>query len=159
MITAIDGPPLIRPLEAGDYAAVFELWSRSPGMGLRTLDDSPGGFAKFIRRNPRTCFVAEVPASPEAVARREIAGVILCGHDGRRAFIYHAAVRESCRRRGIGRALVEAAENAVRREGITKIALVAFAANDEGNRFWEKTGYASRNDLCYRDKSLNPANI
>lgn len=44
------------------------------GMGLNNLDDSKEGIEKFLKRNPKTCFVAE---------NREIIGVILAGNDGR----------------------------------------------------------------------------
>jgi ribosomal protein S18 acetylase RimI-like enzyme len=53
---------------------------------------------------------------------------------------------------------VAAAEDAMKEKGLTKIALVAFKTNEGGNRFWEKMGYAAREDLVYRDKSLNSLN-
>jgi ribosomal protein S18 acetylase RimI-like enzyme len=140
----------IRLLQSADYDAAYQLWLDGAGMGLRALDDSREGIEKFLKRNPRTCLAAE--ASGELVA------VILCGHDGRRAFIYHAMVKEQFRGQGIGRKLVAAVETAMREEGINKIALVAFRNNEGGNRFWEKMGYVAREDLAYRDKSLNPAN-
>lgn len=146
----------IRLLRIEDYEAVFSLWSGSAGMCLRALDDSPAGIRRFIERNPRTCFAAELP--PAASGNRPIAGVILSGHDGRRAYIYHMAVRAEFRRHGTGRALVSAVETAMAAEGIHKIALVAFKTNEEGNRFWEKIGYARRDDLCYRDKSISREN-
>jgi ribosomal protein S18 acetylase RimI-like enzyme len=134
-----------------DYPAVFKLWNTIAGMGMRSLDDSEEGIRRFLGRNPRTCFVAEA-------AGGEIAGVILGGHDGRRGFIYHTAVREAFRQQGIGQALISAVEEAMKGEGIHKIALVAFKTNDLGNRFWEGRGYAERPDLSYRNKSLNPEN-
>jgi ribosomal protein S18 acetylase RimI-like enzyme len=146
----------IRLLRIEDWEAVFRLWSGSAGMGLRPLDDSPAGIRRFIERNPQTCFVAELPRS--AGAKQTIAGVILSGHDGRRGYIYHMAVSAEFRRHGIGRTLVSAVETAMAVEGIHKIALVAFKTNEEGNRFWEKIGYARRDDLYYRNKSINPEN-
>jgi ribosomal protein S18 acetylase RimI-like enzyme len=129
-----------------DYPRLYELWKAVPGVGLRSLDDSAAGIGRFLARNPGACFVAE--------AGGILAGAILSGHDGRRGHIYHAAVREAYRRRGIGAALVGAVEAALAREGIPKIALVAYAANEGGNRFWERLGYLPREDLVYRDKEL-----
>lgn len=146
----------IRLLQAADYDEVFLLWNGCAGMGMRPLDDSPEGLRKFLERNVRTCFAAEL--LPAAGGGRKIIGVILGGHDGRRAYIYHTAVDEAFRRRGVGRALVASVEKAVRAEGINKIALVAFKANGEGNRFWEKMGYTERKDLSYRNKSVNHEN-
>ena len=140
----------IRIMTIGDYREVYGLWASTEGMGLRSLDDSFEGIEKFLSRNPRTCFVAE--------AGGEIAGVILSGQDGRRAYIYHAAVSEKNRGKGIGRALTQAVEKAMKGEGINKIALVVFNRNEAGNNFWEKQGFGTRPDLVYRDKSLNEAN-
>lgn len=141
----------IRVMHISDYDSVFALWSATAGMGMRSLDDSREGIARFLRRNPSTCFVAEQDGLP--------VGVILCGHDGRRGYIYHTAVAESLRGRGIGRALVEAVKSALIREGINKVALVAFAVNEGGNRFWEKLGFTARGDLVYRNLTLNEDNL
>ena len=40
------------------------------------------------------------------------------------------------------------------REGIIKVALVAFSRNDAGNAFWERLGFTARGDLTYRNKAL-----
>lgn len=138
----------IRVMEIGDYDAIYDMWIHTPGMGLNTTDDSREGVEKFLRRNPHTCFVAEVD--------RKIAGVILSGHDGRRGYIYHTAVRSEYRRQGIARALVEHAMQALEKEGIQKTALVVFARNEAGNAFWEKLGFTGRDDLVYRNKSIHP---
>ncbi|MFP3091438.1 GNAT family N-acetyltransferase [Treponema sp. TIM-1] len=140
----------IRVMTREDYPAVYKLWKTVPGMGLRSLDDTEQGITRFLARNPGACFVAE--------AAGEVAGAVLSGYDGRRGYIYHAAVREEYRRRGIGSALVQAVETALAGEGITKIALVAYKTNEAGNRFWEKAGFLPREDLVYRDKSINPEN-
>jgi len=136
----------LRPMLPADYPQVRALWEATPGMGLNNLDDTAEGIAKFLSRNPNTCFVAEKSSG--------IIGVILSGHDGRRGFIYHAAVAESEQRGGIGTALVEAAMTALKAEGIHKVALVAFASNTMGNAFWEKQGFAVRGDLVYRNKEI-----
>lgn len=135
-----------------DYDSVYSLWSETAGMGMRTLDDSREGISKFLNRNPATSFVAETAAG-------EIAGVILCGHDGRRGYIYHTAVKPQYRRQSVAKTLVDAAVNALAAEGINKAALVVFASNETGNAFWEALGFTEREDLVYRNKSLNKDNI
>ncbi len=140
----------LRVMTIADYDKVYSLWTGTAGMGLRSLDDSPAGIEKFLRRNPSTCFVAEEEGT--------LAGVILCGHDGRRGYIYHAAVAPQFRRRGVGRLLVDAALTALKEEGILKAALVAFETNALGNAFWESMGFEKREDLVYRNKSLSDAN-
>ena len=136
----------IRVMTIADYDAVYALWRCTPGMGLNTADDSREGIAAFLRRNPHTCFVAEING--------EVIGAILSGHDGRRGFIYHTAVAESARRSGVGTLLVETALEALRAEGIRKVALVVFKRNEKGNVFWEKLGFTVREDLAYRNIAL-----
>ena len=138
----------IRKMITDDYDGVYSLWINTPGMGLNTTDDSREGIAKYLARNPDTCFVAENGG--------EIIGVILSGHDGRRGFIYHTAVKISERNNGIGHALVESAMTALKNEGVTKVALVAFAKNEIGNTFWENLGFSSRTDLTYRTQNIIP---
>ena len=138
----------IRKMITDDYDSVYSLWINTPGMGLNTTDDSREGIAKYLARNPDTCFVAENGG--------EIIGVILSGHDGRRGFIYHTAVKISERNNGIGRALVESAITALKNEGVTKVALVAFTKNEIGNTFWENLGFSARTDLTYRTQNIIP---
>ena len=52
-------------------------------------------------------------------------------------------------------ALRDAALSALRAEGIHKVALVAFKYNEAGNAFWEKMGFAVREDLNYRNRALS----
>lgn len=141
----------IRPMTIADYQAVYRLWAETPGVGMRSLDDSEAGIDRFLRRNPSTCFVA--------LEEEEVVGAILGGHDGRRGFIYHTTVRTERRGRGIGRALVDAVCRAMRQEGIHKVALVVFGANETGNGFWQALGWEQRTDLNYYNLSLNPENV
>ena len=136
----------IRVMTIDDYEKVCALWMSCKNMGFNNLDDSREGIAKYLRRNPATCFVAECGDS--------IVGVILSGHDGRRGFIHHLAVAENCRRQGIATELLECAVSSLAAEGINKAALLVFNRNDAGNAFWEKNGFTSREDLVYRNKAL-----
>jgi ribosomal protein S18 acetylase RimI-like enzyme len=141
---------MIRTMTIEDYDSVMELWESIPGMGLRSLDDSLKGIEKYLKRNPKTCFVSEDEL---------IHGSILSGHDGRRGFIYHLAVAESYRGLGIGKQLVDKALIALKEEGIKKVALVVFKDNQVGNDFWNKYGFNKRDDLYYRNLSLDKDNL
>lgn len=136
----------IRKMTIDDYYDVYALWMSSRNMGFNDVDDSRDGIAKYLRRNPDTSFVAYNDG--------ELAGVILGGHDGRRGFIHHACVRENCRRQGIGTKLVDTCIDAMKKEGISKVALVAFKYNEAGNDFWESMGFTMREDLNYRNLAL-----
>jgi len=138
----------IRVMTINDYDEVYTLWDSAPGVGVNDFDDSKEGIARYLARNPNTCFVAE--------KNGEIAGAVLGGHDGRRGTITHLAVTESCNRQGIGTALVDAALAALKNEGIRKVWLVVMGDNALGSAFWEKQGFELRTDLEYRNKVIGP---
>ena len=137
---------MIRKMVIGDYAEMYNLWLSCKGMGLNDIDDSEIGIARFLERNPDTCFVAEID--------NKIVGVIMVGNDGRRGYIYHTAVHPSYRKQGIGSLLVQTSIEALIPLGISKVALVVFEHNKIGNNFWEKQGFTVRTDITYRNKSL-----
>ena len=134
-------------MTASDYDGVYELWMKTPGMGINSTDDSREGIEKYIKRNPTTSFVA--------VAYGNIVGAILAGHDGRRGFIQHLAVLPEFRKQGIASVLVERAMNALEEEGIHKVALLAFKKNELGNSFWDKMEFKVREDVYYRNKNIH----
>ncbi len=142
----------IREMAIDDYDGVFKLWAETEGICLRGVDDSYEGINKFIKRNPETCFVA-------LDEWQKIIGSVLCGNDGRRGYIYHLAVHKNYRKKGIGKKLVQNAADVLRDLGISKAALIVLGTNKEGNEFWEKMGYYTRDDVIYRDMLLDNKNI
>lgn len=136
----------IRKMMIDDYDEVYALWMSCTGMGLNNLDDSRNGINIFLKRNPDTCFVARND--------NKIVGVIIVGNDGRRGYIYHTAVNPQYRKQGIASRLVDTALKALKQCGINKVALVVFDRNENGNQFWENQGFAVREDLVYRNKTI-----
>ena len=144
---------LLRNVTIEDYDLIYNLWisTEQSKRALNPVDDSHEGIEKYLKRNPNTCFLAFDELEPD-----KIAGVILTGHDGRRAIIHHLCVHPDHRRKGIADMLVKAAEDALQKEGINKIFGLVFKDNDIANAFWESEGYSLRTNLNYRNKSLNP---
>ena len=137
---------MIRVMAIEDFPAVLALWSGITGIGLNSYDDSEERITLFLQRNPTSCFVWEELG--------EIIGVILAGHDGRRGYIYHAAVRETRRSEGIGTALLDSAMEALKAQGIRKAGMLVMADNQVGNAYWEKRGWEKRTDVYYRNRVL-----
>lgn len=139
----------IRRVLPEDYDSLYELWNSTEQSrrALNPVDDSREGIAKYLARNPNTCFAA--------VAGERIIGVILTGHDGRRGMIHHMCVHPDFRRMGIAGKLLAEAEKALKKEGIQKVFGLVFRDNDIANAFWENRGYSLRTNLNYRNKSLN----
>ena len=145
----------IRQVKIEDYEGIYSLWNSTEQSkrALNPVDDSREGIERYLRRNPNTCFLAlsEKGSGDEP----KVVGVILTGHDGRRAIIHHLCVHPSFRRQGIASQLVKEAEEALKKEGISKIFGLVFKDNDDANTFWEREGYSLRTNLNYRNKSLN----
>ena len=141
----------IKQVTTDDYDAIYELWqsTEQSRRALNPVDDSREGIDRYLKRNPNTCFAA--------VDGIKIIGVILSGHDGRRAIIHHLCVHPDYRRLSIAARLVSQAESALKKEGIQKIFCLVFKDNDGANAFWEQQGYSLRTNLNYRNKSLNEA--
>ena len=141
----------LRVMQIEDYENVYKLWMTIDGFGIRSIDDSEAGVARFLRRNPTTSVVAEVEG--------KIVGAILCGHDGRRGCFYHVCVHQEYRKHGIGKAMAVFCMKALQEEEINKVSLIAFQKNEGGNQFWRKVGWTFREDLNYYDFTLNEENI
>lgn len=141
----------LRVMQIEDYENVYKLWMTIDGFGIRSIDDSKEGVARFLRRNPDTSVVAE--------ADGKIVGAILCGHDGRRGCLYHVCVQKEYRKHGIGKAMAVFCMKALQAEEINKVSLIAFQKNEGGNQFWRKVGWTFREDLNYYDFTLNEENI
>lgn len=140
-----------RPMTMGDYEEVFEMWQSISGFGIRTVDDSREGIERFLKRNPGLSVVA--------LHDNRIVGGILCGHDGRRGCLYHVCVRAEYRVLGIGKEMVLRCREALHKEGVNKINLIAFKSNAVGNHFWQKLNWKFRDDCNYYEANLNEENV
>jgi len=136
---------ILRVLTINDYDRILELWKRTPGMGLSDAD-SREGINAFLERNPGMSFVC--------VEGEKIIGTILCGHDGRRGYIYHLAVDMAFRKQGIGRQLTRVSLDALRRMGIVKCHLFVYRDNTEAELFYENMEWKKRTTLDIFSKDL-----
>lgn len=137
----------IEPFCACDYDAARALWDRTPGMGLSAADTRER-IESFLVRNEGLSFVARVRDTTALV------GTILCGSDSRRGYLYHLAVDEAHRRRGLGKALVNQALAALKASGVEKCHLMVIAGNELGASFWKSQGWKFRTDIDLYSKDL-----
>jgi ribosomal protein S18 acetylase RimI-like enzyme len=138
----------IRDLTLADYDAVLALWNAAPGV---RANESRDEFDRILRRNPGLSCVAECLADP---GRSDLAGAVLCGHDGRRGYLYHLAVAEKFRRRAIGKQLVDRCLARLQAEGIRRCTIFLVTDNAHGELFWRQTGWFERTDLKAFAKDL-----
>jgi putative acetyltransferase len=120
------------------YGDAVALWQATPGVGLSSADE-PEAIRFYLARNAGMSFVALVGG--------ELAGTILCGHDGRRGYIHHVAVHPDHRRQGIATQLVDRSLAALGAMGINKCHLFIFGENETGIAFWQNGGWQLRQDI------------
>lgn len=138
----------ITEMTIADYNDVFILWQEAEGLGLYPDEcDSRKGVARYLARNPDTCFVARDGA--------KLIGVVLCGNDGRRGYLNHLAVNEAYRRRGIGTVLIRRCLAVLKQMGIARCKLFVFAANESAIAFWRKLGWRCYEEFGVKAMSLN----
>ena len=135
----------LQPMSLADYDDVLHLWQNSEGVGL-SESDTRAEIGSFLKRNRGMSFVAR--------EKEKLVGAILCGHDGRRACLYHLAVAPSHRRNGLGTKLVHRCLAELKKAGIHRCNVFFYATNAQGERFWLKLGWKRRSDLCMAQRNL-----
>ena len=121
---------VVRTYSAEDQSAVIDLWDRC---GLLRPWNNPGkDICRKLRANSDWFLVA--------VVRNKIVGSIMIGYEGHRGWINYLAVDPSLRRQGIGRRLMEQAEELLRKTGFPKINLQVRSTNKEAADFYESFG-------------------
>ncbi len=104
-----------------DYATALALW-RACGPGVRVgMSDTRDEIAKKLARDPDLFLVAEEGG--------QMLGTVIGGFDGRRGMVYHLAVAEAWRGRGLGRALMAELEARLKAKGCKKYYLLVTADN------------------------------
>lgn len=119
-------------MAARDIPAALALWAAAEGVEVAE-GDSPEEIERYLARNPGLSTVAE--------AEGRLLAAVLCGHDGRRGYVYHLAVAPAARGRGVGRAVMRRSLEALKAEGIVRVLLLVAADNVGGSAFWAREGW------------------
>ncbi|PYL55559.1 MAG: GNAT family N-acetyltransferase [Verrucomicrobia bacterium] len=115
-----------------DYEAAVELWKRVEGLDIAEGDDRES-IRRFLGQNRGLSRVATDGST--------IVGAALCGHDGRRGYIYHLAVDPAYQGRQLGKRLVEECLAGLRRAGLERANILVAKDNPRGRDFWRRTGW------------------
>jgi len=127
----------IRAARPDELAAILAFWQAAAENAHRPAD-STGALAALHLRDPDALLVA--------VDGPEIVGTIIAGWDGWRCHLYRLAVAPSRRRQGIGRRLIEAAEERFRVLGGSRADAMVLDDNDQAHWIWGGAGYARQAD-------------
>ncbi|MEX1345352.1 MAG: GNAT family acetyltransferase, partial [Candidatus Limnocylindrales bacterium] len=121
----------IRPYRAADTEAVIALWEACDL--TRPWNDPRADIARKLADSPELLLVGEEEG--------RVVGTVMAGYDGHRGWINYLAVAPASRARGLGRALMDAAEERLAALGCAKINLQVREGNDAARAFYEAIGY------------------
>jgi N-acetylglutamate synthase len=121
-----------REFVMADYDRAVALWAKIDGVEI-CEGDSREEVSDYLKRNPGLSRVAEVDGV--------MVGAALCGHDGRRGWIYHLAVAQDQRGRGVGKLLVEDCLDGLRKAGLPRAIILVAGDNPAGHQFWLRNGW------------------
>ncbi|MDO8273819.1 MAG: GNAT family N-acetyltransferase [Gammaproteobacteria bacterium] len=127
-----------RTMQIDDYDGALALWQSADGVQLRSAD-SREGIARYLTRNPGLSFVAE--------SGGKVVGTIMAGHDGRRGYIQHLAVKAQSRNAGIGSELLRRCLATLKQAGIGKSHVHILSDNHIAREFWIARGWELRDDI------------
>src|SRR5215218_2852488 len=122
----------MREFVLADYDSAVALWQEVKEVEI-CEGDSRDEIRDYLARNPGMSCVAET--------RDMMVGAALCGHDGRRGFVYHLAVAAECRGSGVGRMLLQHCTSRLRAAGIRRAIILVAGDNSLGRQFWIRNGW------------------
>jgi ribosomal protein S18 acetylase RimI-like enzyme len=124
-----------------DFPQITTLWKNAgPGIHLRRSDEKEE-IAKKLQRDPDLFLVAEIDGL--------IIGSVLGGFDGRRGMVYHLAVSDLYRKKGIGIVLMNELEKRLKQKGCIRSYLLVTRGNMDAILFYESLGWEQMDLLTY----------
>lgn len=130
-------PFALRAATVADIDGLLGLWQEAAENTTRQ-PDTREAVSALLRRDPDAVILAEHEG--------ELIGSIIAGWDGWRCHLYRLAVHPAWRRRGVGSALLGAAEDRFKALGATRIDAMVLDSNDLGQRLWRTSGYLRQED-------------
>jgi ribosomal protein S18 acetylase RimI-like enzyme len=129
----------IAPVEDADVAAVIALWQRC---GLTRPWNDPAADIALARRSANSTVLIGRDGGA-------IVATAMVGHDGHRGWVYYVAADPGHRGKGLGRAIMKAAEDWLRQAGIAKLQLMVRRENAAAGAFYQSIGYAESQTIVF----------
>jgi ribosomal protein S18 acetylase RimI-like enzyme len=129
----------IAPIEDADIADVVALWQ---ACGLTRPWNDPQADIALARRRPNSTVL--IGRNADAIV-----ATAMVGHDGHRGWVYYVAVDPVSRAQGLGRTIMNAAEDWLRQAGIAKLQLLVRRSNAKAGAFYQSLGYAEAETIVF----------
>jgi ribosomal protein S18 acetylase RimI-like enzyme len=134
-----------RRYETRDEKSVVQLWT---DCGLVVPWNDP-------RRDIQRKLKVQADMFLVACLDDRVVATVMAGYEGHRGWINYLAVSPQCRRKGIGRRMMEEAEAILRAAGCPKINLQVRSTNDAVIEFYKRIGFKT-DDVMSLGKRLEP---
>ena len=129
----------IAPIGDADIDDVIALWQ---ACGLtRPWNDPAADIAQARKGANATVLIGRNGSMIVATA--------MVGHDGHRGWVYYVAVDPDLQGKDFGRAIMAAAEDWLRQQGVEKAMLMVRADNTKVRAFYDKLGYETQERVVY----------
>lgn len=138
---------IIRDFKLEDYMALVHLWQQ---VGLPYKPKGRDAKEKIAREILQPTAIFLIAESDD-----RIIGAVLGTQDGRKGWINRLAVAPGFQGQGLGRRLIEAAEQRLEEAGIEIVACLIEDWNTVSQIVFTKCGYSRHDDIHYYSKRKN----
>ena len=128
----------IRDVVDGDIPEVIALWNAA---GVSRPWNDPVRDIAFARRDEHSTLLVGVESG-------RIVASAMVGEDGHRGWVYYVAIAPERQRGGLGRTMMQAAEDWLKQRGVWKVQLLVRADNAQATNFYDGLGYRDTRSVC-----------
>ncbi len=141
---------IVRPFQSSDYNALIAL-RESALPSSHPRNEPKRAICRKLAVGDGLLLIAEWAG--------KIVGMVMAGYDGVRGWIYSLAVAEEARQHGVGRKLLEEAEQKLRDKGCDKINLQVVGENSAVVEFYQKCGFRVEDRISMGKDTVAPEDI
>jgi len=123
--------PAIRKATPNDVPTVLALWQEAEAEPTHT--DDVESLRRLVAHDPDALIVAE--------SGERIVGSVIAAWDGWRGSIYRLAVAPSHRHQGLGRLLLQEAEDRLSEAGAIRSQAIVVETDAQATAFWQASGW------------------
>ena len=128
----------IRDITDADVPEIIALWNAS---GVSRPWNDPARDIAFARRDAHSTVLVGLDDG-------KIVASAMVGEDGHRGWVYYVAIAPERQRGGLGRVMMQAAEDWLIERGVWKVQLLVRADNAQAMNFYEQLGYRDTRSVC-----------
>lgn len=128
----------IRDIVDADIPDVIALWHAS---GVARPWNDPARDIAFARRDQHSTVLVGADDG-------KVVASAMVGEDGHRGWVYYVAIAPECQRSGLGRVMMQAAEDWLKQRGVWKVQLLVRSDNAKATSFYDKLGYRDTRSVC-----------